>query len=157
MRLAPEGVTIALESGLDALPYFNPDLDVDPPHAAVAAFRARLQGADAVVISSPEYAHGVPGVLKNALDWVVGSGEFMGKPVSLINASPASTHAYASLTETLGVMMGELVPGASIVAPMWRKPSDPAALLADADVAIALRGALDALVAGVRARAGGEG
>ena len=152
MRLAPPDVTIVLEEGLGDLPHFNPDLDVERPHPAVAAFRARLREADAVVISSPEYAHGVPGVLKNALDWVVGSGEFMGKPLSLINASPASTHAFASLAETLGVMMAELVPAASIVAPMWRKPSDPAALLDDAELAAALRGALAALVDDVRAR-----
>ena len=71
--LAPEGMEITLFEGLGGLPHFNPDLEgTEPP--SVPDFRARLQAADGVLICSPEYAHGVPGVLKNALDWVVGSG-----------------------------------------------------------------------------------
>jgi len=61
----------------------------------------------------PEYAHGVPGVLKNGLDWVVGSGELVDKPVTLFNASPRGTYAQASLTETLTVMSAKVVPEAS--------------------------------------------
>jgi chromate reductase len=85
-RLAPESVDVSIYAELAELPPFNPDLDSDPAPAAVARFRAQLQTCDAVLISSPEYAHGVPGVLKNALDWVVGSGELVDKPIALINA-----------------------------------------------------------------------
>src|SRR5690349_21363282 len=80
--LAPLGVEIILYDGLGRLPHFNPDLDGENAVAPVAEWRARLQSADGVLISSPEYAHGVPGSLKNALDWVVGSGEFVNKPVA---------------------------------------------------------------------------
>ena len=66
------------------------------PPAAVIGFRAALEACDAILISSPEYAHGVSGVLKNALDWVVGSGELIDKPIALINASARATHAHAS-------------------------------------------------------------
>ena len=96
-------------SELAQLPYFNPDLDTESPPEPVARFRKLLQDADAVLISSPEYAHGVPGVLKNALDWIVSSGEFVQKPVALVNASLNATHAQASLKETLTVMMALIV------------------------------------------------
>jgi len=69
--LAPEDVMFNLYDGLGDLPHFNPDLDEDPPHATVAEFRFQLGKSAGVIFSSPEYAHGVPGVLKNALDWVV--------------------------------------------------------------------------------------
>ena len=96
-------------SELTQLPYFNPDLDTESPPEAVARFRRLLRDADAVLISSPEYAHGVPGVLKNALDWIVSSGEFVDKPVALVNASLTATHAQASLKETLTVMLARIV------------------------------------------------
>src|SRR3954467_11195962 len=82
--LAPEGVEVSLYGNLGELPLFNPDLDgadlegIGP--APVLDFRAHLAGADAILIASPEYAHGVTGVLKNVLDWEVGSGEFTNKP-----------------------------------------------------------------------------
>src|SRR5678815_2488952 len=82
-RLAPDTVDVSIYRELETLPPFNPDRDSGPAPAAVARFRAALQACDAVLISSPEYAHGVPGVLKNALDWLVGSGELL----SLIHIS----------------------------------------------------------------------
>ncbi len=106
--LAPSNVKIILYDSIADLPHFNPDLDSENAPPAVIDFRSRLQASDGVLICSPEYAHGVPGALKNALDWIVGSGEFMNKPVALINASLVSTHAQASLTETLTVMMAKV-------------------------------------------------
>lgn len=106
--LAPDNVEISLYESVGILPHFNPDLDNATPPEAVIGFRAKLKAADAVLISSPEYAHGVPGALKNALDWIVGSGEFMYKPVGLMNASPTSRYAQASLAETLTVMMARV-------------------------------------------------
>src|SRR5882724_10769909 len=92
-RLAPDTVKVSIYRGLEELPHFNPDLDDDSAPQSVVGFRASLQACDAVLISSPEYAHGVPGVVKNALDWVVGSGELVDKPIALVNASPRATHA----------------------------------------------------------------
>ncbi|MCA1715483.1 MAG: NAD(P)H-dependent oxidoreductase [Actinobacteria bacterium] len=85
----PGGVEVALYEGLADLPHVNPDLD-DPygrwaASPAVADLRSRLAASDGALISSSEYAHVVPGVLKNALDWVVGSGELYEKPVAVIN------------------------------------------------------------------------
>src|SRR5262249_44987008 len=125
--LAPDNVSIALYNGLGGLPHFNPDLE-ETPGPAVLDFRGRLQESDAVLISSPEYAHGVPGVLKNALDWIVGTGELVEKPVALINASPQSTYAYASLVETITVMSARVVKTACVTLPFWNKSLDAAGI-----------------------------
>src|SRR5437660_8427123 len=100
-NIAPE---VQLYDGFGSLPHFNPDDDVEgaTPPPAVAELRAILAEADGILISSPEYAHGVPGSLKNALDWLVSDGALAGKPVALINASPAGgAFARDSLVETL--------------------------------------------------------
>jgi len=143
--LAPCGVSVQIYSGLDQLPFFNPDLDVEPWPAAVQGLRAEVEVADALLFSSPEYAHGVPGVLKNALDWLVGSGELMGKPIAVINASPRATYAYASLTETLSVMSGRIVPEASITVAVSGHLRDERQICADPTVSTALRTALATL------------
>jgi len=112
--LTPYGVTLVVYDGLGNLPHFNPELDKEPRPLAVADFRSQLSNSAGVIISSPEYAHGIPGVLKNALDWLVASGELYEKPVALFNASPRTSYAQASLAETLTVMAARLIPEASI-------------------------------------------
>ncbi|HEY2156531.1 MAG TPA: NAD(P)H-dependent oxidoreductase [Isosphaeraceae bacterium] len=149
--LAPEGVEVVHFDGLGDLPHFNPDLE-DAPIPAVLDFRARLREADGVLISSPEYAHGVPGVLKNALDWVVGSGELVFKPVALLNASPRSTHAQASLTETLTVMTAALVPEASVTVPLAGRKLDAEGIAADPDLGALLCSAMTGFARAIEAR-----
>jgi chromate reductase, NAD(P)H dehydrogenase (quinone) len=128
--LAPKGVEITLYDGLADLPAFNPDLEGTEP-SSVLAFRAQLKGADGVFISSPEYAHGVPGALKNALDWIVGSGELVDKPVAMLNASPMATYAQASLRETIAVMSARVIAGASLTIPIQGKHLDETGIAAD--------------------------
>src|ERR1700685_2213316 len=108
-RLAPAGVTVDIFEGIGNLAFFNSDLDGDRLPREVAEFRAAIGAADGLLISSPEYARGVAGVMKNALDWLVGSFEFPNKPVALINTSPRATHALAALTITLETMAARLV------------------------------------------------
>lgn len=99
---SPVHVKIKLFEGLVKLPHFDPDATAG--EATVANFRQQLKAADAVIICTPEYAFGVPGVLKNALDWTVSSGEFNEKPVAAISASPLPSggdKAMASLLWTL--------------------------------------------------------
>jgi chromate reductase len=144
--LAPEGVSISLYDGLGNLPHFNPDLE-GTEGLAVLDFRRRLQESHAVLISSPEYAHGVPGVLKNALDWIVGSGELVGKPVALVNASPRSAHAYESLIETITVMSARLVKDACVTLPIWDKTGDASAIASHSSISALLRDALAELIA----------
>jgi NAD(P)H-dependent FMN reductase len=146
--LAPAGVEVRPWRGLDTLPHFNPDLDTEavpqtPP--AVAALRRAVGECHALVISSPEYAHGVPGSLKNALDWLVSCAEFPGKPVLLVNTSPRSVHAQAALAETLRTMSARLVePG--VVLPLAGRGLDGAGIAADAELAALLRGGLEAVL-----------
>ena len=150
-RLAPEGVEIAIYRGLAALPAFNPDDDqegVDPP-APVAALRASVAACDGLVIAAPEYAHGLPGALKNALDWLVASDAFAGKPVALVNCSPRAFHAQGALRETLATMAARLVPQAFAVLPLIGKSVDVDAILGNADWAAALSDALKSFVAAI--------
>jgi chromate reductase len=95
-RLAPASVEIELFEGIDGLPFFNPDLESGHIPEQVTRFRQVIGKADGLLISSPEYARGVSGVMKNALDWLVGSEDFPGKPVALINTSPRATAALAA-------------------------------------------------------------
>jgi chromate reductase, NAD(P)H dehydrogenase (quinone) len=144
IALCPDSVEITLYQGLNDLPHFNPDLE-EAYLPSVIDFGNHLQSADAVLICSPEYAHGVPGVLKNALDWVVGSGEFMGKPVALLNASPRATHAQASLIETLTTMDARVVTDACIALPLLGRGLDASGIAADPDIALALQTAIATL------------
>jgi chromate reductase, NAD(P)H dehydrogenase (quinone) len=150
LQLASGTAAMSIYRGLAELPAFNPDLDGEDVPEAVVAFRALLQACDAVLISSPEYAHGVPGVLKNALDWVVGSGELVDKPVALINTSGRATHAWASLAETLAVMTARVIPEASITVPLDGRRLDENGIVADAALSTALRSAIDALLVAAR-------
>lgn len=151
-RLAPAGVVVSVFDSLADLPAFNPDLDQEGTPEAVNALRHRLNACDAVLISSPEYAHGVPGVLKNALDWVVGSGELMDKPIALINTSARATHAWASLFETLTVMSARVIREASVTVPLQGRPLDGHSLVGDPGLSRTVRSALEVLAAAARER-----
>ena len=89
LRIAPAGVELVEAVSVGDIAAFNPDLDRDgQAPAAVATFRAQVAGADGVLFASPEYAHSLPGALKNALDWLVGTGELYEKPVAVLCGSP---------------------------------------------------------------------
>jgi NAD(P)H-dependent FMN reductase len=157
--LAPPKVSITIYDGLDKLPPFNPDCErlegpcvIDFQRRFVIDFRRRLKMSDGVLICSPEYAHGVPGTLKNALDWVVGSGELVNKPVAVFNASPYSVYAHASLIETITVMSARVVKGACITLPLQIKDMDEAALITHIDVSNLLRTGLTALLSAMPKR-----
>ena len=157
--LAPEGVEIDLYRGLGDLPPFNPDLDEEESTATppVKDLRAQLRAADGVLISCPEYAHGVPGVLKNALDWLVSCGDLSYKPVTLLNPSPRSLHAQGMLMETLRTMSWVIVPGEPVVLPLSGKKLDEAGIAADPALAGILRPAIMALVGEIETRQAGAG
>jgi NAD(P)H-dependent FMN reductase len=145
VRLAPAGVEVSIYCELGDIPPFNPDLDTETVPAAVSRFRAALEASDAVLISSPEYAHGVSGVLKNALDWLVGSGELIDKPIAVINASARATHAHAALCETLTTMSGRVVTDASITISLGGAALDADGNLSDPCLSTALTSAIEAL------------
>jgi chromate reductase, NAD(P)H dehydrogenase (quinone) len=151
-RLAPDGVKVLVYRDLAKLPPFNPDDDVEdrPKPEPVETLRALVGASDALIIAAPEYAHGVPGVLKNALDWLVASETFAGKPVALINTSPRAFHAQASLRETLATMAARLAPEAFAAISLIRKTVTTEDILTDPVSARRLTESLDALIAAAR-------
>ncbi|MBX3652597.1 MAG: NAD(P)H-dependent oxidoreductase [Ramlibacter sp.] len=145
-HLAAPGVTLEIFNSLADIPLFNPD---DEPAAAggVRALWSAVTRADAVLIASPEYAHGVTGALKNALDWLVGHEPFAGKPVAVFNPSHRAEHADAALKEILSTMAAALVPGACLRIAVTASGLDVPGLCADPEVAPLIRQALQALAA----------
>jgi chromate reductase len=154
--LAPPSLRILLYPAWAELPAFNPDAE-DAAPATVQAFRTALREADAILIASPEYAHGVPGAFKNALDWVVGSGEFINKPVAALNASGRAEHAQASLLDTLAMMNADVVLTASAVVALPTNKLDMATMLADRAISEKLSAALTALAGHLLASEGSTG
>jgi chromate reductase len=151
MLLAPDGVNIALYDGLAGLPHFNADLDVEPPPLAVADWRDAVGAVDGLLISSPEYARGVPGSLKNAFDWLVSSAVFPGKPVAFFHASDRAAASQAAWRLILETMSARLIDAATITVPLLGKQSDAAELARDPGVALKISSALEAFTAAVAA------
>lgn len=132
--VAPPSIEITIWDKLGSLPHFNPELEGDLP-VEVREFRQQVAISSAIIFSTPEYAHGLPGVLKNALDWLVGGSEFIGKPVMLLNASERGTFAQNSLIEVVKTMSGRVIPEAARVVPLLGKIIDAASLASDPTIA----------------------
>ena len=147
--LAVPRASVSLYDGLAGLPLFNPDLDGEVAPPAVATLRAQVAAADGILFSTPEYAHGLPGALKNGLDWLVSGIEIVDKPVAIINPRPTAIWAAASLRETLTVMSARLIEEASISLSLETNRMDEKSLLADARFAALLRSATDRFIAAI--------
>ena len=113
--LAPNGMTIeTVEIG--GLPFYNADVEAEGDPEAVTAFKAALNGADGVLIATPEYNDGIPGVLTNAIDWasrLPGRAPLAGKPVALMGASPSqvgTARAQLHLRQLLGHVHARVLP-----------------------------------------------
>ena len=152
-RVAPAGIAWSLYGKLGEIPPFNPDLDETGAPAPVIDFRAELGHAHGLVIASPEYAHGVPGALKNALDWVVAGSEMVEKPVALFHASSRGLVAQAALAEILKTMSAHLVAEAAVTIPLIGKTQGEIdEILSAPENAMALRDAIGALARAIEAR-----
>ena len=126
--LAPEDVKAVLYTGIGDLPLFNPDADREgaPVDERVAAMRAAVAGADAVLVCTPEYAGALPAALKNLLEWTIGDAGTYAKPIAWINAAgPAApsgaADAHDSLRKVLGYAGADIVESASVRAPVTRE------------------------------------
>ena len=102
---------------LGDLPHFNADLDPSTL-PVVVELSASMKACDALILSSPEYAFGVPGSLKNAFDWLVGGDAFVYKPFVLLSASARATTSRAAWVKTLTAMSGRMIEEASITIPL---------------------------------------
>lgn len=93
-ELAPEDMEIRIFDGMAEIPLFNQDVEAEGDPEPVQALKRAIAEADALLIATPEYNHGVPGVLKNAIDWAsrpAHSSVLSGKPAALFGASPGIT------------------------------------------------------------------
>jgi len=127
---APAGVEVVLFDELARIPPFSPELE--PAPESVGSFRALVAAADGLLFATPEYAHGLPGVLKNALDWLVGSGELYEKRVVILSAAPSAErggHARADLERTLRAQGALVLASATVAVPAQargREADEPA-------------------------------
>ena len=108
-------LSIEIYDGIRNLPQFNPDLETETPPAEVAELRQTIREADGVLISTPEYVFGVPGALKNALDWTVSTTDFREKPTAVIVASLSGEKAFESLLLTLKTIEARIDEGCSLL------------------------------------------
>jgi Predicted flavoprotein len=115
--LLPDEVEYIIYNEIATIPLFD-DNNVTPP--AVANFRNQINAADGIIICSPEYAFGVSGVLKNALDWTVSSGDFLDKPVAIITAALSGEKAHDSLLQICDALAAKVIEGATLRIPFIR-------------------------------------
>ena len=156
-RLARPDTDVEIADWLGRLPLFDPDLedvisDVEVPRA-VHALRLAVAAADAILIASPEYAHGVSGTIKNALDWLVSFEPFIHKPVAIVNVSPRAHHADEALRETLRTMSAGLVGERSFAVELLGAHLDDDAMVASPAVAAVVAEAMAALRAEIARQA----
>lgn len=141
---------------LHLLPAFNPDIEelgeAAPAFPAAARrLRAVIQEADALLVSTPEYAHGLPGAFKNALDWLVGGSGFPGLPCGVVNVSPHSRFATPQYLEIARTMSGVIVAEACVELSRHDTPLGASDDELHPDAAHRLRAGMEALHAAARA------
>ena len=129
--LAPEGVTIEPLPSVGEFPLYNHDVQLEGFPAIVTRTADMIRKADAIVIVTPEYNHSIPGVLKNAIDWIsrMPNQPFAGKPVALESASPSlfgGLRAQLHLRHAFVYLDGRMLNKPEVVIPQVNTKIDPA-------------------------------
>src|SRR4030095_4403096 len=119
--LMPADVNFTVFDGISQIPHFDDSEDVPPQ---VSAFRQLLAKCDGVLFVTPEYAFGVPGSLKNALDWTVSSGELVNMPMALVTASTGGEKGHAAMLLILQALSANIASGASLLISYVRSKLD---------------------------------
>jgi len=143
VQFLPEDVTMELYGGLGSLPHF--DDNTNPP-GTVLDLRQRLLAADGVIICSPEYAFGVPGSLKNALDWTVSSGELVGKPLALITAATGGANAHAALQLIFKALSSNLPETSMLLIPFIRAKMNDQSEVVNPDTLRDIKNVIESLI-----------
>ena len=154
-RLAVPDADIEVPDWLGRLPLFDPDLEAELP-LPVRTLHLAVAHADALIIASPEYAHGVSGTIKNTLDWLVSFEPFIHKPVAVLNASPRAHHADDALRETLRTMSAGLVGERSFAVELLGAHMSEDAMAASPEVAAVISEMVAALRAETARQATGD-
>ncbi|MCG8275274.1 NADPH-dependent FMN reductase [Stenotrophomonas sp. NLF4-10] len=147
--LSPTGVDFRIFDRQGQLPLFNPELEPNAPEPVLALWES-VTASDAIVIASPEYAHGVTGTIKNTLDWLVGHIPFAYKPVAVLNPAYQSHHADEALKEILRTMCADLIQPACVRVPVIGSGVAPGDIATTAVFSSALSSSLQAIVAHVQ-------
>src|SRR5262245_60082129 len=148
-QCVPPGVEMWLTRYVSKLPLFTPDTD-PASNEVVDQWVQEMRTADGIVVSTPEYARGYPGSLKNAFDWLVNTDAYVDKPFMLLNASARSTIAQDTLTTVLETMSGRHVATASTTIPLLGTKLTVAEILSNGEFAARIRDALHTFVAELR-------
>jgi len=145
-KIIPSDINYTIYEGLRDIPAFDPGIDDDMPPPAVSDLRKQLSQDDGIIICTPEYAFGVPGALKNALDWTVSSGSFSGKPTALITASTGGKNAHEAMIKILGAIDAKLTPETTLLIQFVRSKMDGEGKVTDPDTDQNLRALFDAFI-----------
>lgn len=116
----PPDIDYHIYSDMGNLPHFNAPTANEPLPEIVQQLHQTINNAHAVVICTPEYAFGVPGSLKNLLDWTVGTGNLVDKTVALVTASSKGDDAHANLLKTLGALSAKVPEECALLIPFIR-------------------------------------
>jgi NAD(P)H-dependent FMN reductase len=145
-KMMPAETHYTIYDGLRDIPAFDPGIDNGNPPAPVADLREKLSQAHGIIICTPEYAFGVPGALKNALDWTVSSGSFSGKPTALITASTGGENAHEAMIKILGAIDAKLSPETTLLIQFVRSKMDADSNVTDPDTVQQVKILLEALM-----------
>jgi NAD(P)H-dependent FMN reductase len=143
-KMMPDRINYIIYDGIRNIPAFDPGIDNDNSPAPVADLREQLTQADGIIICTPEYAFGVPGALKNALDWTVSSGSFSGKPTALITASTGGENAHEAMIKILGAIDAKISPNTTLLIQFVRSKMDSSGIITDPDTSQNLKTLIEA-------------
>ncbi len=102
--VAPDGIMVQVYEGIGDLPVFSPDREGADLPEGVRHFQQAIADCDGLILSSPEYVRGIPGGLKNAIDWLVSGDQVIGKPIALVHASHRGDDMLAALRTVLSTI-----------------------------------------------------
>ena len=142
-RWAPAEIEFVIYQDLATLPAFD---DSEVEGEAVAQWRSQLAEADGVFLCSPEYAFGVPGALKNAIDWTVRSGELVNKPLALVTAASNGEKAHAAWLQILSALSANIPEGGALLIPFIKTRLNEKGEITDAATKAAVAAVLQALI-----------
>lgn len=132
--LSPNNINISVFDNIKHIPVFDPDTDDNEIPEPVNYLMSKIRVSDGLIISTPEYAHGVPGVLKNALDWLVSSDALVLKPVVVTSVSTSclgGMRSHSPLVLILSAMNSNVVVEGSLNVPYAQNKFDQDSNLTD--------------------------
>jgi NAD(P)H-dependent FMN reductase len=146
-KWVPQHITFTIYQDMATLPAFDDSMEAPEP---VIAWRHLLADADGVFICSPEYAFGIPGALKNAMDWTVGSGELVNKPLALVTAATGGDKAHAAWLQIFTALSANIPDGGSLLIPFVRSKLNEKGEVSDVATREALQSILGVLINSIK-------